>query len=255
METGKTILLISSCKIKELEDTFNKLYMQRGCVFETVYAASRYHGPVFIVDLRVDKLCTLGIDPKRDVVNDLYKMFQCCVIIYEQMNTLILCDEEDKCLFYSGNQICKLLNGSTPWRNRKDTQRDLSWMNVFPSARIFAKMPENAQGNYNHALWYQEQGDSFACMELKDIPEMYRRFDEEIYGVENYLPRLIYDIMEGIKNKHYPWIVYPPQYKPVEERIYGMYMKMMYWHEGKECLGWFMNESRYIPPSSPVAGY
>ena len=107
METGKTILLISSCKIKELEDTFNKLYMQRGRVFETVYAASQYHGPVFIVDLRVDKLCTLGIDPKRDVVNDLYKMFQCCVIIYEQMNTLILCDEEDKCLFYSGNQIAQ----------------------------------------------------------------------------------------------------------------------------------------------------
>lgn len=242
METKKKFLAFAGgC---ELQKQFEELYRLRKREFDVVYSKSQYHGSVLIFDLRIEALRNLGIPAPEEAVDDLFVMLQYCIEAREQMNTLLLCDNAGSCRFYSNNQICRLLNGDSV---RK--AENLGWLQVFHGATVIPKVPEEARSNFGLVEWHHQHGNGFACLELKTIPESYSEYGDKINGVENYLPKLMFFLMEGIRKGDYPWIEYPPLYKPAENVLKGVPNKILFWHYSPEGTEWLKREIKYIPPS------
>ena len=178
---------------------------------------SDYRGPVLVFDLRRQSLWSLNISYTKELVSSLIEMFDYFIREQEQMNSFILCDEVSNCRFYSTNQILRLLS-------EQNDNSDYGWHRIFPDAEIDEAITDSAYGD----LTSGDLGVRFACMTFKEIPESYQKFSEKIFGVENYLPEVMYFLMENIKNGRYPKVNYPYLYKP--NVVAGFLPELFYWH-------------------------
>ena len=175
-------------KKKNCDELFSRYRKEFGVILDK----SDYRGPVLVFDLRRQSLWSLNISYTKELVSSLIEMFDYFIREQEQMNSFILCDEVSNCRFYSTNQILRLLNG-------QNFNSDHNWLKIFPNAEIHGAIPDDAHGNFALAEWYAQHGNAFACMKFKEIPAFYEKYGEKIFGVENYLPEVMYFLMEGIK--------------------------------------------------------
>ncbi len=224
-------------------ERFKELYALLRVEFLRVVEKSEYSGkgPVIFFDLREKSLEALEISNPGEKIKDLREMVEIYICTYEQMNSFILCDNAEDCRFYSLNQICRLLTG-------RYCPAKFSWCAVFPTGEIEAFIPENMHKNFPFAEWYHAYGNGFACLYLYEIPEVYFKYGEAVTGVENYLPEIVYFIMEGIKNGYYPHVIYPPLYK-TDKHLPNMHPKVVYWHQSTGSVNWKDENLRYIPPT------
>lgn len=220
-------------KKKNCEELFSRYRKE----FSAILNKSDYKGPVLVIDLRRQSLFNLAIVYTEELLSALIEMFDCFVCEQEQMNTLILCDEPVRCRFYSTNQILRLLNGQYPRLGE-----EYAWHKIFPNAEIMRAIPDDAHANFPLAEWYAHQGERFAYLIFKDIPASYNKFGEEIFGIENYLPEIMYFLMENIKNGCYPKVNYPYLYKP--NVVAGFLPELVYWHSN---MGTTNREAEKVP--------
>lgn len=206
-----------------------ELFSRYGKEFGVILDKSDYNGPVLFFDLRRQSLWNLNISYSEELVASLVEMFDYFICEQEQMNSFILCDDVARCRFYSTNQILRLLNG-------QNFNLDYNWHKIFPKAEIHGAVPNDAHANFALAEWYAQHGNSFACMTFKEIPISYKKFDEEILGVENYLPEVMYFLMENIKKGCYPNVDYPYLYKP--NVVAGFLPELVYWHLDTGSTNW-----------------
>lgn len=206
-----------------------ELFSRYGKEFGVILDKSDYRGPVLVFDLRRQSLWSLNISYTKELVSSLIEMFDYFIREQEQMNSFILCDEVSNCRFYSTNQILRLLNG-------QNFNSDHNWLKIFPNAEIHGAIPDDAHGNFALAEWYAQHGNAFACMKFKEIPAFYEKYGEKIFGVENYLPEVMYFLMEGIKGGKYPKVDYPYLYKP--NPVAGFLPELVYWHLDTGSTNW-----------------
>ncbi len=211
------------------EQYYEELFSKYRKEFSVVLDKCDYTGPVLFFDLRRKNLQNLGISCSEEVLFSLVEMFDYFIRRQEQMNSFILCDEVSQCRLYSTNQILRLLNG-------QNFNPDYSWHKIFPNAEILGAVPEDAYRNFALAEWYVRYGNAFACMTFKEIPASYFRFNEEIVGVENYLPEVMYFLMENIKKGCYPHVDYPYLYKATP--VAGFLPELVYWHYETGSTNW-----------------
>ena len=212
-------------KKKNCEELFSRYRKEFGVILDK----SDYHGPVLVFDLRRQSLWSLNISYSEELVSSLIEMFDFFICEQEQMNSLILCDNVTDCRFYSTNQILRLLNG-------QNFGSDHSWLKIFPNAEICGAIPDDAHANFALAEWYAQNGNSFAYLTFKEIPAFYEKYGEKIFGVENYLPEVMYFLMEGIKAGKYPKVNYPYLYKP--NSVAGFLPELVYWHLDTGSTNW-----------------
>ena len=200
-------------KKKNCEELFSRYRKEFGVILDK----SDYHGPVLVFDLRRQSLWSLNISYSEELVSSLIEMFDFFIRKQEQMNSFILCDEVADCRFYSTNQILRLL------REQNDNP-DYLWHRIFPNTEIDEEISDVIYGDVAGC----EECVRFSCMTFKEIPESYQKFNEEICGVENYLPEVMYFLMENIKEGRYPKVNYPYLYKP--NVVAGFLPELFYWH-------------------------
>lgn len=212
------------------QEDFEKLSARYGCEFAALMKCSRYNGPVIFFDLRLSHLEALKIPNPEEKILPLIKMLDFFIRAYEQMNSFILCDDVSLCRFYSTNQICKLLSAKNP-------KPEFMWHNVFPMVEYHSFVPSEVHKNFPLAEWYACHGNAFSCMYFKEIPKSYFKYGKEIVGVENYLPEIMYFLMENIKNGYYPHVIYPCLYK-TERAVPEFHPKVVYWHRDIQPMDW-----------------
>lgn len=174
--------------------------------FKIIHASS-YRGPVIIFDLRRRTLDEKGLPLTHEKAREVGALIADYVQHFEQMNSLILADDHRDCSFYATKEICEILQGKFS---------DMIWAGAFPHSKYIPCVSSEIQGKgHVHAWAHAEKGYSFGMLKLKSIPENYFQFNHIINGVENYLPEVVYWIMEALIDKE---LYYPALYNEKAEQ-------------------------------------
>ncbi len=194
-------------------------------VFKIIHDVS-YHGPVIIFDLREKSLSEKGFTLSGDEIKEVAAYISDYIKHYEQMNSFILTDDHRHCVFYATKEICELLQGK---------RSEMVWAGVFPNSHYVPCVPNEIQRKgHVHGWCHAEKGYSFGLLMLKSVPESYMQFNHVLFGVENYLPEVVYWVMEALIDYE---LYYPPMCNESRElwnrlppkKIQDPYMRI--WHK------------------------
>ncbi len=167
---------------------------------QKIIGSAHYNGPLIIFDVRDKSLVSKEID--RNLRKSLIAMVADYIGHFEQMNSLILADDYRDIRFYANRDICEILSGK---------YEDLRWASVLMNVRHFLPMARHFEEVHGvtAASHCATQGYCFTLLEMNSVPLSYLLHNgERLYGVENYLPEVLYWVMETLidRNMYYPRI-------------------------------------------------
>lgn len=166
-----------------------------------IIGSAKYKGPLIIFDVRDASLCDKEID--RTWRKDIIALLVDYICHFEQMNSLILADDHRDIHFFSNRDICDILRGKF---------EDLRWPAVLVNAKRLIPMARNFEEAYGMtaASHCADKGYCFTLLQMNSVPISYGKPDGgRVYGIENYLPDILYWVMETVVDKN---LYYPPLY-------------------------------------------
>ena len=191
--------------------------------FKVIHTA-QYHGPLIIFDLRKVALEKLKINP--EMADRVSAYISDYIGYFQQMNSFILHDDDRKSIFYASKQICEILSGKYP---------EIMWAAVFQRATYIPCVPKEIEARGHISGWaYAEKGYSFGMLVVNEIPLDYHRYERIISGVKNYLPEILYWVLEEMIDRE---MYYPPLH--LQKEPYHLHLAakdvsdahMIIWHK------------------------
>lgn len=170
-----------------------------------------YKGPLIVFDVRDSSFGYHEID--RTWREEVIAFIVDYICYFEQMNALILADDQRKIGFFANRDICNMLMGKL---------EDVRWAGVLMNVKHALPVPRQFEEAFGvtAASHCAEQGYCFMWLQMNSVPISYEKPDGgKVYGVENYLPDILYWVMETIIDKA---LYYPRLYNYEKEKWHGL---------------------------------